>query len=291
MLAKVLAILITYNTDPESLYKLLNHLSGQADIIICDNSIDTASSSIICKIAFEHQVEYIAMHNNIGIGAAQNHGIEMAWQRNYEFVFFIDDDSIPDPSLVQHLIEVYRQLMASGVKVGALGARARDSLGADISNAVQGKNIATACSQMMSSGTLIPTKVLRDVGLMDELLFIDCVDFDWGWRAIVKGYQLFLASGCYFQHSLGEGYLSFGSLRLGIPSPVRHYYQYRNILLMLTKPYVPNMWKIKQLVALMVKLVIFPCLIAPRKQRIRYMLRGIADWRRGHWGKCSMELS
>lgn len=286
----VCAIVVTYNSDLGVLRKLLGVLSTQADIIICDNSIDDPKKAIISQLAEQFRATYCTMPDNVGIGAAQNHGIALAHQRAYEFVFFLDDDSIPDQSLVRNLIEVYRQLTASGVKVGAVGARARDSRGNDISNAAEGNAIARSCSQMMSSGALIPTEALRDVGVMNELLFIDCVDFDWGWRAIDRGYRLFLAAGCYFQHSLGEGHLPFGPVRLGIPSPVRHYYQYRNILLMLSKPYVPKAWKAKQLMALMVKLAVFPCLVPPRIQRLRYMLRGIADWRRNCWGKCSMEF-
>jgi len=43
---------------------------------------------------------------------------------------------------------------------------------------------------LIASGCLIPADVLRDVGLMDDALFIDHVDTDWCMRARARGYRL-----------------------------------------------------------------------------------------------------
>ena len=95
----------------------------------------------------------------------------------------------------------------------------------------------------MSSGTLIHRNAIEYVGLFEEPLFIDCVDFEWGWRARSLGVKLLLVREAFFSHTIGDGLHRYEQL----PSPIRHYYQTRNINYMLTRNYVPKLWKMKQL--------------------------------------------
>jgi rhamnosyltransferase len=112
---------------------------------------------------------------------------------------------------------------------------------------------------------------------MNEALFIDLVDFDWGWRALDRSYGLFIAEGVRFQHALGEGAFQAFGLRGGIPSPIRHYYQTRNTLYLLTQPHVPTTWKLRQIINLAIKIVVFPIFIAPRLERLTHFSRGVID--------------
>ncbi|END16895.1 putative rhamnosyltransferase domain protein, partial [Escherichia coli P0301867.8] len=40
----------------------------------------------------------------------------------------------------------------------------------------------------MSSGSLTKVDVFKKIGLFDEDLFIDYVDYEWGWRALEKNF-------------------------------------------------------------------------------------------------------
>ena len=48
-------------------------------------------------------------------------------------------------------------------------------------------------------------------------------------------------------HRLGEDRYHFLGKSIGIPSPIRHYYQFRNTLIMFNRSYVPLSFKIKYL--------------------------------------------
>lgn len=279
------AIIVTYNSNPIRLEKSISLLELQSFIIVCDNSTDIKVKLEIQEITKKFDIKYINMQGNQGIAKAQNYGLDVAATLNYRFVFFLDDDSIPESGIIKDIIDIYDRLVLRGHKVAAVGASARDINGKDISNALAKDSAVVPCTQMMSSGVLIPLNVIKVVGPMNDSLFIDCVDFDWGWRALSLGYEIFLAKALSFEHSLGQQYIKIGRLRFGVPSPIRHYYQYRNILFMMSKSYVPLSWKIRQICSLFFKLVLFTIFISPRLKRLNYMINGITDWAQNVTGK------
>jgi len=56
---------------------------------------------------------------------------------------------------------------------------------------------------VVSSGALIPLAVLDQVGMMDESLFIDYVDSEWGLRAKSRGHLSFGICAAQMVHCLG----------------------------------------------------------------------------------------
>jgi len=272
------AIIVTYNSDLQRLSKIIESLLEQIRIVVCDNSERHQLRASIKNLAVNYNIDYLPMPSNIGIASAQNAGIKYAKQFSPHFILFMDDDSIPEPNLVIHLFSAYQKLSSLGGRVGSVSARSFDPAGNDVSNVKSSYNEFDLCQYMRSSGTLISVNVLDTVGLMDETLFIDCVDFDWGFRAQQKNYNMYIANSIHIEHLLGEKSIFMFGVRLGIPSPIRHYYQFRNILTMLTRDYVPIRWRIKQFFYLFLKLLIIPILVEPRLSRMYYMFQGIKDW-------------
>ena len=79
-------------------------------------------------------------------------------------------------------------------------------------------------------------------------------------------------------HKLGDGkkrILFF--VDVGIPSPIRHYYAFRNTILLFRRPYVPNTWKIISFIKIMFKLIIYPFFLDNGVKRLRFMVMGIKD--------------
>jgi rhamnosyltransferase len=62
---------------------------------------------------------------------------------------------------------------------------------------------------VITSGSIIPIKVLDDVGLMREELFIDFVDIEWCLRAPQKGYEIVAINKVMIDHHLGDYAVSF----------------------------------------------------------------------------------
>lgn len=272
----VAAVIVTYRSDVDRLKRVLAILSSQCRIVIADNSLEDRQRHVIADCAVSAGVHYVSMFGNRGIGAAQNRGIAIARELGAEAVLLLDDDSTPGTDLVDALVSCSEELGERAV----VCANALDSMGQEVSNARRLSGAVVPCRDMMSSGTLIRATTLDTVGPFDEALFVDGVDFDWGWRAINVGYTLHLCRATAIQHQLGEGRIA----GVSFPSPIRHYFQYRNILILMRRPYVPLGWKVSQMLKLHAKLLLILVLMPEKEKRLRFAAAGIRDGLRGRVG-------
>lgn len=174
---------------------------------------------------------YIKIGKNIGIGAAQNIGIQLAKKLGAKYVVFFDQDSTPEIKTIYKLKDEFYEIENNGVKIGAIGPRIIN----ENQNKLYKSYIVNDDSPMdvdciISSGMLTSIRNLEVIGNMDEKLFIDYVDFEWCWRAKSKGYSVFIANDCFLKHSVGKKTLSFFKIPFIISSPFRYFYQYRNFI-------------------------------------------------------------
>jgi rhamnosyltransferase len=279
MNAGVVAIVVTYNSEISRLGELLRVLASQCTVVVIDNSTQDASVGQIQDACIQNGATLISLGDNFGIAHAQNVGIAWARERDASDILLMDDDSMPHLSFVDDLI---MERKASPIQPVVISARTINAHGNDISNRAAGMLPGlTPCSELTSSGALIPAIVFDRVGLFDANLFIDCVDFEWGWRALAQGIPLVLCDRVSIKHSLGES-TQFG---LKIPSPIRHYYQYRNVLRMILGSRAPLRWRLSQFIKLPIKIMLIAILADRRIDRIRYMAWGLFDFISGRTGR------
>lgn len=279
MNATVVAVVVTYNSDAVRFQDLLQVLAQQCTVVVVDNSTRSDACEQIRVVCEQAGVFWIPLGDNFGIANAQNLGISWARQYGASDILLMDDDSMPPHSLVADLILAR---MTSRIQPVVISARTIGSDGEDLSNHSAGVvGQLTPCSELTSSGTLIPLSVFDQVGVFDYRLFIDCVDFEWGWRARALGVPLLLSDRVAIQHRLGV------SVRLGlrIPSPIRHYYQYRNVSKMIVCSKAPMSWRLFQLIKLPIKLAMIALLADRRGYRLRYAAWGLLDFISGRSGK------
>lgn len=276
MLSNVYAVLVAYETDLKQLGRVLGAVSKQCQFVVADNSDDEGQAKEISACVINHGGHYLSMDGNRGIGSAQNRAINVAWSLGADAVLLLDDDSLPANDLVERLVTCSESLGHAVV----VGANALDSDGLEISNARHISGPVPICRDMMSSGTLIRHDIFKRVGPFDDSLFIDCVDFDWGWRAQSMGIALRLCRATAITHRLGQGRIA----GICYPSPIRHYFQYRNILHMMTRPHTPWIWRLSQLPKLLIKLLLIPLLMPEKVLRLRFAFAGIRDAIKGRSG-------
>ncbi len=270
----VCAIIVTYLPILERFEKALLNVCPQCKVVIVDNSEGTDSGQIQ-KYSEAYGCNFIANERNLGIAAAQNQGISFALDHGYNYVLLLDQDSIVCDGFVRKLMSY-----EANDNMAVISGRAIDVRNKDVSNTNVKNSSYVEQRDLMSSGTLIHRKAIEIVGLFEEPLFIDCVDFEWGWRARSLGLKLLLVHEAYFSHMIGDGLQRYEQL----PSPIRHYYQTRNISYMLTRRYVPKLWKIKQLfffVPRILKVLIFG---SNKKKRIGYIFKGMYDFSKNRFG-------
>jgi rhamnosyltransferase len=271
-------VIVTYQTEPARLDQILARLAPQCRFVVADNSEDAASATAIRQTVARHDGLYLTMSGNLGIAAAQNAAIEAAWRAGADHVLLLDDDSVPAADLLQILST--RSSPVPGERA-VFCANALDTQGLEIGNVRGRPGPMPRCRDMMSSGSLIPRDVFEAVGPFDASLFIDCVDFDWGWRAQALGIGIYVTRATAITHRLGEGRVR----GLRFPSPIRHYYQFRNILRLMGRPHVPTRWRAAQALKLPTKLLLIPLLMPEPGRRLRFALAGVRDALRGRAGK------
>lgn len=274
----VVCVIVAYYPNVNVLEKQVNLLSSQVSkIVIVDNSPEV----IEMETQVASLVKYIKNSTNLGIAAAHNIGIKWALDNGYSHVLLMDQDSLPADNMVAELLAGETYLISKGIKVGAVAPYYYDKI--SHKNVCMSRKVINNVSEvakdtsLISSGTLIKSEVLRDVGYMNDWLFIDGVDDDWCCRATYKGYELFHIAKAKLFHSLGQSKKKFGGLiSFRYHQPFRYYFMFRNYIFLIKQPYVNYVMKyhyVYTFVTLLGKILFLPNKI----DYIKQTMRGIKD--------------
>jgi rhamnosyltransferase len=281
---KVCAVMVCFYPDINELSSNIMSIVKQVDkLIIVDNSENPVSLNFLNEKHHVSKIEWISLKDNLGIGAAQNVGIKFAIEENYDGILLLDQDSNPPPNLVSILSTGIKFLKTQGIKVACLGPDIFNKNTNEVYKPLVNKGVElnqdfVEKDVLISSGKLILSDAVKDIGMMDESLFIDLVDFEWCWRAKKYGYRVFSSKVAKMGHMVGQKNRKILKVyNLLIPSPIRHYYQFRNTIILLKRGYVPIYWKLKSLIERCIELFLYPLFVSPKLKRFQYIFKGILD--------------
>lgn len=292
------AVVVTYNPEPERFNALLSAALPQVErVIMVDNGSKPANLEWIRELVVHGRVELIELGANLGIAAAQNVGIQRVRDLGAPYVLLFDHDSIPEASMVQTLMDVLQDKLRQGVRVAAVGPRYFDERQNNPPPFIEVKGLRVirhACSAgqncvpvsyVIASGSLIPLATLDSIGDMREGLFIDYVDIEWGLRAAAMGYQTFGVCNALMQHDLGDAPLMFMRRSIPLHSPLRHYYLFRNAVLLYKQNNLPFQWKVGDAGRLLLKYGFYALYGHQRLNHIKMMSLGLWHGLRGRTGQ------
>jgi rhamnosyltransferase len=283
MTKRVLSIIICFYPDVEHLASMINTLSDSSDILIVDNTPDYVDFSNV-------DAELIVNGDNLGIAEAQNIGLRISVERNYKYSILFDQDSVIPKDMVYKL-----SMKLDGIKNAAcIGPRVFDlnrsqEMRSRIMLNHEEVNHLTKVNQIIASGKLINNCILPDIGFMESKLFIDAVDHEWCWRAISKGYGIYIDEDTIMPHVLGDSSYDFKLFKLTENSPIRTYYVLRNYLLLVRRDYVPLYWKLRNLIILPISIILSLILFKGRIKRFNSVVVAIKDGLIGRAGKINAE--
>lgn len=276
------AIVILFNPDDDVRKNLLS-IARQVDhCIVVDNS--SYISNDIKDVA--DNIIYKPLLGNQGIAKAQNVGLDMAKEFDSEFVTFFDQDSHIKENTINSLYKSYEKLTKLGFNVGVVGPRATNKddgvaythKDRDHSTLVRSiENRYTPVEYTLSSGSFSKTSDILDIGGFKEEFFIDSVDHELCWRLLDCGYKNFIDEDTIMTHMLGENRKKTIFGYVNTPSPIRHYYVFRNWLFLFRLPYVPRKYKIRTTLRFLPKMLYFSLFCGDRLQRVKYIFRGVID--------------
>ncbi|WP_456400366.1 glycosyltransferase family 2 protein [Persephonella sp.] len=291
MSEKILAIIVTYNPNVKDFEKNLSTYMFQVDkALIIDNSTDASIKLSLEKIVKKYKnVLFKSMEENKGIAYAQNIGYEYAKKHGFKYILEIDQDSFLPKNYVCGLLRAFeyinKHLDKNIIAIGGLDFNlATNKFYRKYSN--RNSSCYIKVDKTLSSGFLVKLDLIDKIGLKNEDFFIDFVDWEWCWRAVYKGYSIYVDKNSIIYHKKGEKSINFFNLfEINVSSPIRHYYQFRNTIFLFKYKYVPLKIKISLLIKNVVKIIIYPIILDKKYERLKFMLKGLKDGIRGINGK------
>lgn len=293
----VVGVVVTYQPELEILEQLLDALILQVDAIVVVDNGSHSDLAAWTKGRGTHAVELLLLGENRGIAAAQNLGIQWARNREAGFVLLMDQDSVP----ASDMVEILMHAILKQESPAAVGPRYLD----DRQNnpppfiRVQGLRLKRCCCKtlasvvpvdhLISSGCLIPMSVLNHVGGMREELFIDYVDIEWGLRARSFGYRSYGVCSAHMKHSLGDKPLKFFDRNIPMHSALRHYYHFRNAILLYKVNWISLNWKLVDGWRLILKYGFYSLFAKSRLEHCRMMTLGIRHGLQGKAGRLQLD--
>lgn len=272
------AVVVLYHCDPEGLVDQLASEEG-VTVVLVDN---TPGRDLSSRYAGRTDVAYVAMGGNTGIGAAHNAGVAEARRRGCTMVVFFDQDSLPEKGYVGSMAREYRLVERREPRLFLLGPTVSDGRTGDVARSAyhpehEDSDGFVERREVVCSGTCVSLSKIDAVGEEDERLFIDYVDFEWCWRGRQAGYVSGITRKHTLTHFVGKGSYRFLGLTVIVSAPVRYYYQTRNYLLLLRRPYVPLQWKLARGVKHLIYPLTYPFKVKEWRKIWRESFRGLRD--------------
>lgn len=294
--ATLATVTVTFNPDIALLEAQLRALPQACSKVIVDNASTSQLFEQVRRLAdCVPNVRVMCNESNEGLAAAINRGVMAAsnLQPRSEFVLLLDQDSQPESGSIGCLVAAFRVLEQRGEKVGCVGPSLLDpqtKLTHGFHQCTRwrwkraypptGSTTPVPCANLNGSGTLLRTELFLQLGGLDEVLFIDHVDTEWAFRTLASGFTLWGIPNAVFEHRMGQSTVRFwwfGWRAWPTRSPQRHYYLFRNAVILMRRRYVPGVWKVWAAVKLVITGVIVAVFGPCRGQQLASMLRGVRN--------------
>ena len=251
------AIVVVYYPDLLLLDNLLLRLQHCAHIVIVKNDPVSINSEFWSATKEKYsEFTVLQMHKNLGVAGALNRAFDVLSALEIPYAWTFDQDSSPAEDAGVKLLSQFRCLKQSEFRCAAVVPKVFDSrtqvpLPFIVESSEKKLQLVIPVGGMpvccaITSGMLIDMAALRNIGYMDESLFIDHVDTEWCFRARSKGYGIYLVHEAHMGHELGDVLnIRFLGLRLSIRirSALRAYYIFRNGWLLGGLSYSPAGWR------------------------------------------------
>lgn len=194
-------------------------------LYVMDNSetaLDTSHFIRNCT-----QITYFHNGQNEGIAQRLNQACQLAIAAQQEWLLTMDQDSSFEQSMMEKYLIAIQQYPEKE-KVAMFGVKYDTKL------IHTGKDIESV-DFLITSGSIVNIKNYKQVGGFDTNLFIDEVDLDYCYNAIVKKLLIIKFSNILLQHNLGHAEIkhslkNWKKTERIFHSPIRIYYMVRNYL-------------------------------------------------------------
>lgn len=195
---KVLVIIVSYNFEHwiERCLKSLRKSSYPVSVTVIDNCSKDCTTEIIEQRYPD--VRLIKNKQNLGFGQANNIGMHIALQENYDAVFLLNQDAWIDENTIGTLLKAHQNNPEYGIlsPVHLNGKGDKPDQGFAVYTGIKELNQLSGENEPIESGYinaafwLIPAKVLGEIGGFSSLFYHYGEDTDYINRIKYHGYKI-----------------------------------------------------------------------------------------------------
>jgi rhamnosyltransferase len=282
-MAKVIdAVIVTYNPDISLLKRCINSVIKDLRYIYI---IDNNSNKLELKTESK-KIKFVELADNMGLAYAQNIGIKRSLEEKSDYILISDQDTSYPRDYVKNMLLEFDNFSDID-KVAAIAPLFMDPKQVKANEGFFVKSLFGVKKfypkdglhevfQAIASGKVLNAKSLSEIGLMNEDLFIDWVDFEWCWRARKKGYKIIGNANVIITHQLGDAAVTIGHKVITLRNPLRHYYITRNcVYLALRCDNLGVAHRVNLFFKLFKYALGFPIFSKPHLKQLKYTLIGL----------------
>ena len=275
------SIIVTYQSKINEFFIILErHKKNFHQVIIVNNSPEIDLSQFQSK-----QITIINNPGNIGLAAALNIGVLESKRLGFNMVALFDQDTkLPanyTKDMLQYInhypgdkpVAVYSPIFHNHV-IKETGRHINFKPFRLIRGPVIDTEVYAHPHYVITSGSIIPIKVLDNVGLMREELFIDFVDIEWCLRARQQGYEIVAINKVMIDHHLGDYAVSFMRHHYPIHSPLRMYYYFRNAMYLYRLREIDWNWRLVDATRNLFRFLFYMFFVKNRATYFKYIIKG-----------------
>ena len=233
-MGKVVAVVVTYNRK-ELLQECLSHLLAQTpevpDILVVDNASTDGTEESLAGFIEAGQICYFNTGGNLGGAGGFSFGIRKAAELGYEFLWLMDDDTIPEPDALAEIVKAARTLpdgwgFLSGKALWTDGSICRMNEQKLYGKRPEEVQEPTLCSRATFVSFFLSAETVREVGLPIKEFFIWGDDWEYSRRISSKKKSYFIPASIVVHktaNNVGSNIAKDRAERLS-----RYRYAYRN---------------------------------------------------------------
>ena len=231
----VVAVVVTYNRKSllmECLACLRWQTARGLRILVVDNASTDGTREALEDMIERGDILYENTGANLGGAGGFQHGLRSAMALGCDYAWIMDDDSMPEPTALQALLDAAEQIKRFGWLSGRTlwtdGSLCRMNVQRDLRmnnlSDFSGERIPAGAATFVS--LLVPAAVVREVGLPIGEFFIWADDLEYT-RRISRKYPCYVIPGSVTVHKCATN--NGGNIATDAPERIGRYrYAYRN---------------------------------------------------------------
>ena len=273
-LAQQIGIIVTLFHPTEDQLSKIKTIADDYPCVVVDNT----PAVKIPNDTLGH-AHYISFGRNMGIAKAQNEGYRWFLKdQNIQYFILLDQDSHIDSDYPIRMVS--EQINIGIPNIAALGPTVIRHGTDEVYRSAfyKEKTLPQGIivkDEIIASGCCITRAAISQIGLNDESLFIDFVDCEWCFRAKAKGWICAITPNIRMSHQVGDHQIHIGRHIIIVSAPFRYYYQYRNLIILNTRSYVPWQFKRNKSIKAALRFLYFPFFIKNGAAIWWQMCRGV----------------